>query len=62
MSHHVPSDSEDVALVLYKPVDNPLPFGPGIWSSSFIVSGDMIRGLQIKEIVAVLPDLTRTKA
>ncbi|OEL36889.1 hypothetical protein BAE44_0002092 [Dichanthelium oligosanthes] len=46
MSHHVPSDSEDMALVLYKPVDNPLPFGPGISSSSFIVSSDLIRGLK----------------
>ncbi|PUZ74029.1 hypothetical protein GQ55_1G032700 [Panicum hallii var. hallii] len=39
MSHHVPS--EDMALVLYKPVDN-----PGISSSSFIVSSDLIRGLK----------------
>lgn len=38
--HHVPS--EDMALVLYKPV----PFGPGISSSSFIVSPDLIRGLK----------------
>ncbi|RCV05517.1 hypothetical protein SEVIR_1G088900v4 [Setaria viridis] len=38
-SHHVPS--EDMALVLYKPVDN-----PGISSSSFIVSSDLIRGLK----------------
>lgn len=40
-SHHVPS--EDMALVLYKPVDN-----PGISSSSFIVSSDLIRGLKSK--------------
>lgn len=43
-THHVPS--EDMALVLYKPVDNPIPFGPGISSSSFIVSSDLIRGLK----------------
>ena len=50
-THHVPS--EDMALVLYKPVDNP-PFGPGISSSSFIVSSDLIRGLKSKYIVTNL--------
>ncbi|CAN6247214.1 unnamed protein product, partial [Urochloa humidicola] len=44
MSHHTPS--EDKALVLYKPVDNSVAFGPGISSSSFIVSSDLIRGLK----------------
>jgi len=39
MSHYVPS--EDMALVLYKPVEN-----TGISSSSFIVSPDLIRGLK----------------
>jgi hypothetical protein len=48
MSHHVPS--EDMALVLYKPVDNSVTFGPGISSSSFIVSSDLIRGLKSKYI------------
>lgn len=43
-THHVPS--EDMALVLYKPVDNSAPFGRGISSSSFIVSSDLIRGLK----------------
>ncbi|KAF8685997.1 hypothetical protein HU200_043925 [Digitaria exilis] len=43
-SDHVPS--EDMALVLYKPVDSPAPFGAGISSSSFIVSSDLIRGLK----------------
>uniref|UniRef100_A0A0A9CSK3 Uncharacterized protein n=1 Tax=Arundo donax TaxID=35708 RepID=A0A0A9CSK3_ARUDO len=38
--------SENMALVLYKPVDNPVLFGPGISSSSFIVSSDLIRGLK----------------
>ena len=41
MSHYVPS--EDMALVLYKPVYN-----TGISSSSFIVSPDLIRGLKSK--------------
>ncbi|CAN6277542.1 unnamed protein product [Urochloa humidicola] len=44
MSQHTPS--EDKALVLYKPVDNSVAFGPGISSSSFIVSSDLIRGLK----------------
>uniref|UniRef100_A0A0A9G8L5 Uncharacterized protein n=1 Tax=Arundo donax TaxID=35708 RepID=A0A0A9G8L5_ARUDO len=44
MSPHV--SSEDMALVLYKPVDNPALFGPGISSSSFTVSSDLIRGLK----------------
>jgi len=52
LTHHVPS--EDMALVLYKPVDNPVPFGPGISSSSFIVSSDLIRGLKSKYIVTNL--------
>jgi len=39
MSHYVPS--EDMALVLYKPVEN-----TGISSSSFIVSSDLIHGLK----------------
>jgi hypothetical protein len=51
-THHVPS--EDMTLVLYKPVDNPLSFGPGISSSSFIVSSDLIRGLKSKYIVTNL--------
>ncbi|KAK3155993.1 hypothetical protein QOZ80_2AG0101420 [Eleusine coracana subsp. coracana] len=38
--------SEDMALVLYKPVDNSALFGPGISSSSFIVSPDVLRGLK----------------
>ncbi|WVZ77919.1 hypothetical protein U9M48_025714 [Paspalum notatum var. saurae] len=46
ISHHAPS--EDMALVLYKPVDNTVPFGPGISSSSFIVSSDLIRDLKNK--------------
>ncbi|TVU33470.1 hypothetical protein EJB05_25290 [Eragrostis curvula] len=38
--------SEDMALVLYKPVDNHVLFGPNISSSSFIVSSDVLRGLK----------------
>ncbi|XP_062218180.1 uncharacterized protein LOC133918350 [Phragmites australis] len=44
MAPHV--SCEDMSLVLYKPVDNLVPFGPGISSSSFIVSSDLIRGLK----------------
>ncbi|KAL6629173.1 hypothetical protein ACP70R_028938 [Stipagrostis hirtigluma subsp. patula] len=44
VSPHVSSD--DMALVLYKQVDNPLLVGPGISSSSFIVSSDLIHCLK----------------
>lgn len=51
-THNAPSE-EDLALVLYKSVDSP-PFGPGISSSSFIVSSDLIRGLKSKYTVSKL--------
>jgi hypothetical protein len=43
--------SEDMALVLYKPVDNPVLFGPGISGISFIVSSDVLLGLKSKLIM-----------
>jgi hypothetical protein len=46
--------SEDMALVLYKPVNKPALLGLNIASPSIIVSSDLIRGLKSKLIVAKL--------
>jgi hypothetical protein len=44
----------DMALVLYKPVDNPVLFCPGISGSSFRISSDVLRGLKSKPITTNL--------
>jgi hypothetical protein len=46
--------SEDMALVLYNPVNKPALLGLNIASPSIIVSSDLIRGLKSKLIVAKL--------
>uniref|UniRef100_A0ACD5TCM4 Uncharacterized protein n=1 Tax=Avena sativa TaxID=4498 RepID=A0ACD5TCM4_AVESA len=46
--------SEDMALVLYKPVNKPALLGLNIASPSIIVSSDLIRGLKSKLIMTKL--------
>ena len=46
--------NEDMALVLYKPVNKPALVGLNITSPSIIVSSDLIRGLKSKLIMTKL--------